>query len=196
MKFRKIWVAIIPKIVTSSERMKDRWNRWTFSFKTLFRLSRYDFRLPSYLRVKRKVIFNQLKPIEILLKFRKIWVAIIPSIVTSGERMKDRWNRWTFSFKTLFRLSRYDFRLSSYLRVKRKVIFNQLKPIEILLKFRKIWVAIIPKVVISGERMKDGWNRWTFFFKTLFHLSRYDFRLPSYRRVKRKVIFNRLLSPS
>ena len=143
-----------------------------------------------------RIIFNQLKPIEILLKFRKIWVAIIPSIITSGEQTKDRWNRWTFSFKTLFRLSRYDFRLPSYLRVKRKVIFNQLKPIEILLKFRKIWVAIIPKVVISGERMKDGWNRWTFFFKTLFHLSRYDFRLPSYRRVKRKVIFNRLLSPS
>ena len=30
----------------------------------------------------------------------------------------------------------------------------------------------------------------------LFDLSRYDFRLPRYRRVKTKAIFNRLLSPS
>ena len=33
-------------------------------------------------------------------------------------------------------------------------------------------------------------------FKTLFRLSRYDFRLPRYRRVKRRIIFHRLLSPS
>ena len=30
----------------------------------------------------------------------------------------------------------------------------------------------------------------------LFHLSRYDFRLPRYRRVKQRVIFDRLPSPS
>ena len=48
----------------------------------------------------------------------------------------------------------------------------------------------------SGQRMSDRWKRGTLPFKTLFHLSRYDFRLPRYRRVKQKVIFNRLLSPS
>ena len=48
----------------------------------------------------------------------------------------------------------------------------------------------------SGRRMSDRWKRGTLPFKTLFHLSRYDFRLPRYRRVEQKVIFNRLLSPS
>ena len=152
MKFRKIWVAIIPSIITSGEQTKDRWNRWTFSFKMLFRLSRYDFRLPSYLRVKRKVIFNRLKRIEILLKVRKIWVAIIPKIVTSGERMKDRWNRWTFSFKTLFRLSRYDFRFPRYRRAKKIVIFNRF-PSPSLSLTRDIYLArIYPKLQTSDRR--------------------------------------------
>ncbi len=44
-----------------------------------------------------------------------------------------------------------------------------------------------------GQRVEDRWKRDTFPFKTLFCLSRYDFRFPRYRRVKRKVIFNRLL---
>ena len=50
----------------------------------------------------------------------------------------------------------------------------------------------------SGQRMNDRWKRGTLLFKTLFHLSRYHFRFPRYRRVKRRVIFNRLLflSPS
>ena len=43
--------------------------------------------------------------------------------------------------------------------------------------------------------MEDRWKRVTFLFETLFCLSRYNFRLPRYRRVKRKVIFNRLLAP-
>ena len=30
----------------------------------------------------------------------------------------------------------------------------------------------------------------------LFHLSRYDFRFPRYLRVKKRIIFNRLLFPS
>ena len=33
-------------------------------------------------------------------------------------------------------------------------------------------------------------------FETRFHLSRYNFRLPRYRRVKERVISGRLLSPS
>lgn len=48
----------------------------------------------------------------------------------------------------------------------------------------------------SGQRICDHQKRGTFLFKTAFHLSRYDFRLPRYRRVKKKVIFNRLLPPS
>ena len=47
-----------------------------------------------------------------------------------------------------------------------------------------------------GEPINDRWKRRILLFKTLFRLSRYDFRLPRYRRVKRMVIFNRLLSPS
>ena len=44
--------------------------------------------------------------------------------------------------------------------------------------------------------MNDRWKRGTLPFKTLFHLSRYHFRFPRYRRVKRRVIFDRLPSPS
>ena len=44
------------------------------------------------------------------------------------------------------------------------------------------------------RRMNDRWNRGIFPFKTLFDLSRYDFRFPRYRRAKKKVIFNRLPS--
>ena len=43
--------------------------------------------------------------------------------------------------------------------------------------------------------MKAHWKRGIFLFKTPFHSSRYDFRLPRYRRAKEKVIFNRLLPP-
>ena len=43
---------------------------------------------------------------------------------------------------------------------------------------------------------KDCWRRRIFPFKTLFELSRYDFRFPRYPRIKRRVIFNRLLSSS
>ena len=48
----------------------------------------------------------------------------------------------------------------------------------------------------SGGRANDHRKRGTFPFKTLFDSSRYDSRLPSYRRAKGKVIFDRLLSPS
>ena len=48
----------------------------------------------------------------------------------------------------------------------------------------------------SYQRMSDHSKRGTFPFKMLFHSSRYDFRFPRYRRVKKKVIFNRLLSLS
>ena len=41
--------------------------------------------------------------------------------------------------------------------------------------------------------MNDRWKRGTFPFKTLFHLSRYHFRFPRYRRAKQRVIFNRSL---
>ena len=41
--------------------------------------------------------------------------------------------------------------------------------------------------------MNDRWKRGTLPFKTLFHLSRYRFRFPRYRRVKQRVIFNRSL---
>ena len=40
--------------------------------------------------------------------------------------------------------------------------------------------------------MKDHWKSRTLFFKTLFHLFRYRFQFPRYRRVKERVIFNRL----
>ena len=48
----------------------------------------------------------------------------------------------------------------------------------------------------SGERINDRWKRGFLLFKTVFGPSRYDFRFPRYRRVKKRVIFNRLLSPS
>ena len=44
--------------------------------------------------------------------------------------------------------------------------------------------------------MNHRWKRWTLPFKTFFHSSRYNFRLPRYRRVKKRVIFNRLPSLS
>ena len=44
--------------------------------------------------------------------------------------------------------------------------------------------------------MSDHSKRGTFPFKTPFHSSRYDFRLPRYRRAKTRLIFNRLLPPS
>ena len=47
-----------------------------------------------------------------------------------------------------------------------------------------------------NQRNKDHWKRGTFPFKTLFDLSRYDFRFRRYRRVKKKLIFNYLLFPS
>ena len=46
----------------------------------------------------------------------------------------------------------------------------------------------------SGGWINDRWKRGTLSFKTLFDLFRYDFRFPRYRRVKERVIFNRLLS--
>ena len=48
----------------------------------------------------------------------------------------------------------------------------------------------------SGQRVNDHWKRGTLLFKTLFDLSQYDFRFPRYRRTKKRVIFNCLLSPS
>ena len=77
--------------------------------------------------------------------------------------------------------------------LRRKVIFR----LEIvLLKFGKLWSAIIPKVVILGERAKDRSKRRIFLFRTHFCLSRYNFRFPRYRRVKRKLIFNRFQIPA
>ena len=48
----------------------------------------------------------------------------------------------------------------------------------------------------SGQRVNDRQKRGSFLFKMLFHLSRSDFRFSRYRRVKRRVIFNRLISLS
>ena len=59
------------------------------------------------------------------------------------------------------------------------------------LKLEKLWTAITRKIMTSGQRMDDHQKRGTFPFKTLSHLSRYDFRFPRYRRAKTKVIFNR-----
>ena len=44
----------------------------------------------------------------------------------------------------------------------------------------------------SGQRMNDHWKRGTLPFKTLFHLSRYDFRLLRYRRVKKRILSDHL----
>ena len=44
--------------------------------------------------------------------------------------------------------------------------------------------------------MKNHQKQGTFPFKTSFHLLRYHFRFPRYRRVKKRVIFDRLPSPS
>ena len=48
----------------------------------------------------------------------------------------------------------------------------------------------------SDQRVNDCQKRGALLFKTHFDLSRYDFRLPRYHRAKKRVIFNRLLSPS
>ena len=48
----------------------------------------------------------------------------------------------------------------------------------------------------SGQRVNDRQKRGILPFETLFDSSRYDFRFPRYRRVKKEVIFNRLLSSS
>ena len=44
--------------MTSGQRARDRQRRETSHFETLFDLSRYDFRFPRYLLVKRRTIFN------------------------------------------------------------------------------------------------------------------------------------------
>ena len=44
----------------------------------------------------------------------------------------------------------------------------------------------------SGGWINDRWKRGTLPFETLFDLFRYDFQFPRYRRVKERVIFNRL----
>ena len=44
----------------------------------------------------------------------------------------------------------------------------------------------------SGQRVNGRQKRGIFLFKTLFHLSRYHFRFQRYRRVKERIIFNRL----
>ena len=72
---------------------------------------------------------------------------------------------------------------------RKKVIFNRLH--QTRLKLRKLWTAVTRKITTSGGRVNDRRKRGIFPFKTLFGLSRYDFRLPRYRRVKRSVIFNR-----
>ena len=68
--------------------------------------------------------------------------------------------------------------------------------IKILLKSGKLWIAITSEIIASDRWMKNHSKRGTFPFTTLFHSFRYDFRLSRYRRAKRRVIFNRLLSPS
>ena len=65
-----------------------------------------------------------------------------------------------------------------------------------ILNYGKLWTAVTLKIITSGRWINDRWKREIFLFKTLFDLSRYDFRLLRYRRVKGKVIFNRLPSPS
>lgn len=42
--------------------------------------------------------------------------------------------------------------------------------------------------------MKDRWKHGSLPFKMLSHLSRYDFQFLSYRRIKKRIIFNHLLS--
>ena len=44
--------------------------------------------------------------------------------------------------------------------------------------------------------MRDRWKRGILPFETHFYLSRYAFSFPRYRRVKKSVIFDRLLLPS
>ena len=62
--------------------------------------------------------------IKNVLKLRKLWTAISPRLTISGKLAKDHWKRRIFPFKTLFRLSRYDFRFLRYPRVKEKIFFS------------------------------------------------------------------------
>ena len=50
--------------------------------------------------------------------------------------------------------------------------------------------------MISYQWVNDHQKRGIFLFKTPFRLFRYDFRFPRYRRVKERIIFNRLLTLS
>ena len=68
--------------------------------------------------------------------------------------------------------------------------------IESVLKSEEIWTVIIPGIMGSGKPARDRWKRRILHFETLSHLYRYDFRFPRYRRLKKTVIFDRLLSPS
>ena len=64
--------------------------------------------------------------------------------------------------------------------------------IKILLKSGKLWIAVTSKIIASDRWMKDHSKRGTLSFKTPFHSARYNFRLPRYPRVKKKVIFKHL----
>ena len=46
--------------------------------------------------------------------------------MTSGQWMKDHWNRGILPFEMIFDSSRYDFRPRRYHRVKKGVIFDRL----------------------------------------------------------------------
>ena len=67
--------------------------------------------------------------------------------------------------------------------------FVYLKSDQIVLKLGKFRTAVTPRTATSGGRARGRWKRGSFLFETLFHSSRYEFRLSRYRRVKRKVIF-------
>lgn len=119
-------------------------------------------------------------------------------MVTSYRRVKARWKREILPFKTLTHLSRYDSRFPRYHRSKKKVFFFfqpfARNPINSCSKLGKVWTAAFPKIVTSGQRVGACSKRGSLLFQTPFHLSRYNFRLPRYRRAKKRVIFNR--SPS
>lgn len=49
-------------------------------------------------------------------------------LITSGQRVNDRWKRGILHFNAVFRLSRYDFRPSRYRRVNKTIILHRLPP--------------------------------------------------------------------
>ena len=71
--------------------------------------------------------------------------------------------------------------------LSRNLLGNLIKNV---LKLGKLWTAISSRIATSGQRAEHHRKRRISPFKTLFHLSGYNFRFSRYPRVKQNIFFS------